>query len=940
VRASRVTHHEEPDLTQSQKAWHAMDVQAVSSYWESDLRAGLASDEVQARRARLGENRIPEPPRPSAILQFLSGFADPLVGALLVAAVIAASVAISEGGSAPWITRFSDTIAILLIVLINGVLGFLQERRAEQALDALQKMAAPNAKVLRDGVVAVLPAAALVPGDIVELEAGDSIPADLRLADTREFAVEEAALTGESTPVEKNAAQSLAEESTLAERATMAYMGTSVTRGRARALVVQTGPFTELGRIGALIRATEREETPLEQRLERFGKQILVACLAISVALFVIGILRGGQAWTVLLLTAVSLAVAAIPEGLPAITTITLALGMQRMAQRGAIVRKLPAVETLGSATVICSDKTGTLTQNAMTVRLVETADALLDVTGEGYAPAGRFEQKGAAVTALSPVVTRLLETSAICNGATVDTSGAVPKVIGDPTEAALVVLARKGGAERAALLEGGEVERELPFDSDRKRMSVVVRDAQGARRAHVKGSPDILLPLCTHVLRADGRVPLGAEERARLIARNEAHASQALRVLALADRDDPDASDPESGLTFLGFAAMIDPPRPEVKVAVSDCHRAGIQVVMITGDHKLTAVAIARELGFWHDDSLAMTGEELEATDDQQLMGNVHRVAVFARVTAEQKLRIVRALKRRGNVSAMTGDGVNDAPALREANIGIAMGKGGTDVAREAADMVLADDNFATIVQAVREGRAIFRNIKKFIFFLNSSNAGLVAAVIASTFFDDTIRFALTPLQLLWINLVTNGLPALALGVDPPVHGLMSEPPRPVSEGLLSLKDLLATLAVGVVMGGAALGLYLLPDYAPQIFPAGLSRDEMLAHARTMAFTLLAVSPLFHAFSCRSEYESIFKVGLFSNTFLLGAVATSAGVHLITLFVPPLHGIFRTHSMTNTEWAVVLGLAVLPVPLFELWKLLGPKPPTPPRASVVPGPA
>ena len=922
-------------MTQAQRPWHAMNVQAVGSYWDADLRSGLKSSEVAAKRARLGENRIPEPPKPNAILQFLSGFADPLVGALLVAAVVAASVAISEGGEGPWFARFSDTLAILLIVIVNGVLGFLQERRAEQALDALQKMAAPNAKVVRDGAIAVLPAAALVPGDIVELEAGDSIPADLRVFETRNLTIEESALTGESTPVEKHGDRALTEEAPLAERVTMAYMGTSVTAGRARAVVVQTGPFTELGRIGALIRSTEREETPLEQRLEKFGKQILVVCLAVSVALFVIGILRGGQTWTVLLLTAVSLAVAAIPEGLPAITTITLALGMQRMAQRGAIVRKLPAVETLGSATVICSDKTGTLTQNAMTVRLAETAEDVFAVTGEGYEPTGEFRLDGARVEKLPTTLVRLLATATLCNTAVVDTSGPTAKVVGDPTEAALITLALKGGVQREALLGAVEIESELPFDSDRKRMTIIVKGNDGKRVAHVKGSPDSLLPLCTHVLRAEGRVVLTETERERLLARNEEHAAKALRVLALAERENPDHSAPESGLTFLGFAAMIDPPRPEAKLAVAECHRAGIQVVMITGDHKLTAIAIARELGFWHDDSLAMTGAELEATEDQQLMGLVHRIAVFARVTAEQKLRIVRALKRRGNVSAMTGDGVNDAPALREANIGIAMGQGGTDVAREAADMVLADDNFATIVHAVREGRAIFRNIKKFIFFLNSSNAGLVVAVIAGTFFDDTLRFALTPLQLLWINLVTNGLPALALGVDPAVPGLMSERPRPVSEGLLSVKDVIGTLAVGVVMGGAALGLYLLPDHAPQVFADGLTRDQMLGHVRTMAFTLLAFSPLFHAFNCRSEVDSIFRVGLFTNKFLIGAVAASGAVHLITIFVPPLHAIFRTDMMTGVEWAIVLGLSVLPVPLFELWKLVAPKPLPAARTSV-----
>ncbi|MBN2194986.1 MAG: HAD-IC family P-type ATPase [Polyangiaceae bacterium] len=911
------------DLAQLDRPWHAMNVQAVGAEWQANPADGLKGADIPARRTRAGENRLSTPPKPRAILRFLAGFADPLVGALLLAGVIAAAVALNAGGDGPWFLRFSDPIAILLIVVVNGVLGFLQERRAEQALGALQRLAAPTAKVVRDGTVVVLPAAELVPGDIIELEAGDSVPADVRLFETHGFTVEEAALTGESTPTDKDGDRELPKATPLAERVTMAYVGTSVTRGRARGFVVHTGAFTELGRIDALIRSTPRDATPLEQRLARFGKQILAVCLALSAALFVLGVLRGGQAWTVLLLTAVSLAVATIPEGLPAITTITLALGMQRMAARGAIVRKLPAVETLGSATVICSDKTGTLTQNAMTVRLVETAQEILSVTGQGYLPEGAFERDHDRVETLPAAVVRLLSTGTLCNTAQLDTSGPTPAIVGDPTEAALVALALKGGIDRRSLLAEAELESELPFDADRKRMTVIVKGKDQKRVAHVKGSPDVLLPLCTHVLLADGRAELGDAERTRLLARNEVHAKQALRVLALADRDDPDAEDPEHELTFLGFAAMIDPPRPGVKAAIAECQRAGVRVVMITGDHQLTAAAIARELGFWSDDTIAMTGAELDDTDDARLLELVPRVAVFARVSAEQKVRIVRALKRGGNVAAMTGDGVNDAPALREANIGIAMGLGGTDVAREAADMVLADDNFATIVHAVREGRAIFRNITKFIFFLNSSNAGLVVAVVGGTFFADTVRFALTPLQLLWINLVTNGLPALALGMDPAEPSLMDEKPRPVREGLFSIRDLLATLAIGTLMGGSALSLYLLPDLAPQVFAAGMTRDQMLAHTRTMAFTMLGFAPLFHAFSCRSRVDSLLRGGLFTNRALLGAVAASAAVQLVTVLVPPLHAIFRTHSMSLSEWSVVIGLSVLPVPLVELGKLL-----------------
>lgn len=901
--------------------WHALTPGSVADALQTELGPGLPGTAIAKRREAHGENRLPEPQRPSAILQFLSGFADPLVGALIVAAAIAATVAATTPSSEPWLLRFSDTIAILLIVLVNGVLGFLQERRAEQALDALQRMAAPSARVVRDGAMSILPADELVPGDIVELATGDSIPADLRLVETHDLSLDEAALTGESTPVDKCAERALAEGVPLAERVTMAYLGTSVTRGRARAVVVQTGPFTALGRIGALLHAAKREVTPLEQRLARFGRQVLIVCVTLSVVLFVLGFVRGGQPWTLLLLTAVSLAVATIPEGLPAITTITLALGMQRMALRGALIRKLPAVETLGSATVICADKTGTLTQNAMTVRIVETADEVYEVTGEGYAPTGELRRGGVRVEELPDVLRRLLTTGALCNTAQVETRGTELRVFGDPTEAALLTVALKASIARAALLSEGELETELPFDADRKRMSVIVKGKDGRRMAHVKGSADSLLPRCTHVRHGDRRLPLTDAERAHLLARSEAHAEQALRVLVLAEREDPDATAPEQELTFLGFAAMLDPPRPEAKAAVAECAAAGVRVVMITGDHQLTATAIATALGFWHADSRFLAGTDLDAMDDEQLAAQVGGVTIFARVTAEQKLRIVRALKRGGDVAAMTGDGVNDAPALHEANIGIAMGRSGTDVARDAADMVLADDNFATIVEAVREGRAIFRNIKKFIFFLNSSNAALVVAVIVGTFFADTMRFALTPLQLLWINLVTNGLPALALGLDPPDPGQMAEPPRPVGEGLLSARDVVGTLAVGLVIGGSALALYLLPTYAPWVFPGELLRDAQLAHVRTMAFAVLGFAPLFHAFNCRSQSDSIFRTGLLGNRFLLAAVAISAAAQLVTVLVPALHPIFRTHALSGTEWAIVLGLSLLPVPLTELWK-------------------
>ncbi len=893
--------------------WHARRLDEALERWDADPAKGLTDEKAAKRRGKLGENVLPSPEKPSAIRQLLSQLADPLVGALLVAAMVSLGVALTAEEEGSVLTRFGDTFAILLIVVVNALLGFFQERRAEKALDALQKMAAPNATVIRGGKKRVVPARELVPGDLLELVAGDAVPADVRLIETHELATEEASLTGESTAVAKNTTGRFEDHTPLAERANMVYLGTTVVRGRARGVVVATGAYTELGRIGTLMREVETVDTPLEDRLNRLGKIILLICLALSALLFVLGLVTGGRSWTVMLLTAVSLAVAAIPEGLPAITTITLALGMQRMAHRGAIVRKLPAVETLGSATIICSDKTGTLTQNAMTVRAVETFEAAYRVQGEGYDARGAIvDADGRAVATPTKALLALGEVAAICNDAAFEATEQGRKVLGDPTEGALLVLAEKLGVDRETVLAKKTIEATRPFDGDRKRMSVVAD-----RVAYVKGSPDSLVERCTHALTEGGVVPLDDAGRRRLLERNEAYAKEALRVLALAMREDPDPEAIESNLVFVGLAAMIDPPRPEVRAAIDECRQAGIRVVMITGDHALTATAIAKELGLWDEESIAMTGVQLADTTEQELDGCIENVAVFARTTAEQKLRLVKALQRRGHVAAMTGDGVNDAPALREAHIGVAMGQVGTDVARDAAEMVLADDNFATIVHAVREGRAIFRNIQKFIFFLNSSNAGLVFAVIVGSFFDWP---QLTPLQLLWVNLVTNGLPALALGVDPPDPSQMQEKPRRPEEGIVGWRDLFGMLLVGSVMGGAALGIMELPDVAPDLV-GGATEAEKLLRCRAMAFTLLAISPLFHAFNCRSRWRSAFSRP-FENRALWLAIAVSGGVHAVTILVPGLHEVFRTHLLSASEWGVVLGLAVLPIPVFEVIKL------------------
>ncbi|HWL86139.1 MAG TPA: HAD-IC family P-type ATPase, partial [Polyangiaceae bacterium] len=745
-------------------------IEKILARLKTDPVRGLTQTEASARLSRDGRNELPEPPKPSALKRFFNQFANPIVLTLLVAAVIALVNGASQEKSGPFLVRFGDAIAIFLIVALNAALGYYQEKRAEAALDALQKMQTPSARVRRDDKVVQLNAVELVAGDILEVEAGDAVPADARLLQTINLATEESALTGESVPVGKDARDRVPSDAPLGDRTNMLFVGSNVVRGKGRALVVATGTRTELGKLSELIRnAGGDRTTPLERKLDQFGKRILLTCLALSVLLFVRGVWKGGRHWHELLLEAVSLAVAAIPEGLPAITTITLALGMQRMAKRGAIVRKLAAVETLGAATVICSDKTGTLTQNEMTVTKVYCGLRTYGVTGVGYDPRGSIiDDDGEVMHTPSKPLRHLLQITALCNNAELDIGDDGNwKAIGDPTEAALLTLSAKGGLPKQSLLPTHQLLKELPFDSDRKRMTILTLDDKGREVVHTKGSADVLLPLCTHFEDEDGIREMTAKERDRIVKELERMSEQSLRVLAVARRvlsspgdsstdlsfaDSqpmmmPAALDLEQSLTFVGLVGMIDPPRPGVKEAVAACATAQVLAVMITGDHKLTAVAIARELGLWDEGSMALTGAELEKLSPEELERRVEHVRVFARVTAEQKLRIVRAFKSLGHVVAMTGDGVNDAPALREAHIGVAMGKNGTDVARQAADMVIADDNFATIVEAVREGRAIYRNIQKFIFFLLSANAGLLVTVFAASFLDVP---PLTPLMIL----------------------------------------------------------------------------------------------------------------------------------------------------------------------------------------------
>jgi len=901
---------------------HREPVDAIIARLGVDAQRGLTEEEAKERLAKDGRNELPPPPKPNWVKRFFSQFANPIVGTLLVAAVIAL-IDGARNTSEPLLVRYGDATAIFIIVALNAVLGFYQERRAEAALDALQKMQVPNARVRREGKVGVVPATELVSGDVLDLEAGDAIPADARLLQTANVAAEESSLTGESVPVGKEANAPVADDAPIGDRANMVFLGTSLVRGRATAVVVATGPRTEIGQLNTLIQSAGQEQTPLEEKLETFGKKILWACLALSALLFLRGMIKGDRTWNELLLEAVSLAVAAIPEGLPAITTITLALGMQRMAAHGAIIRKLAAVETLGAATVICSDKTGTLTQNEMTVRELYASRVTYDVTGTGYDPKGEIRHpKDGPVGDLGKTLRHLLATVALCNNATLEKKDGGWKVVGDPTEGALLTLAAKGKLPRESIT--AQVLKELPFDSDRKRMTVVALDERGRRIVHVKGSADVLVKLCSHFETDEGgRHEITEDDRGEIIAEAERMSGESLRVLAVARRvfaDDAQYSDDhgedelEGQLTFLGLVGMIDPPREGVKEAVAKCAAAHVRAVMITGDHKLTATAIAKELGLWDEGAIALTGGEIEKMSDEALAARVDSVRVFARVTAEQKLRIVKAFKSRGHVVAMTGDGVNDAPALREAHIGVAMGKNGTDVARQAADMVIADDNFATIVEAVREGRAIYRNIQKFIFFLLSSNAGLLVAVFVASFIPKVEP--LTPLMILWINLVTNGLPALALGVDPPDESQMSEPPRKAKTGLLTAREYLGISFVGVWMGACAIACYLWPwpyDAVP----------EGAAGARSIAFSLLAVSPLFHAVNCRSGTASFLSLRPILPRALVGACLVSFGIHLVAVIPPILRPVFRTYPMGAYEWTVLLTLSASIIPAIELMKWL-----------------
>ncbi|MCD4687019.1 MAG: cation-translocating P-type ATPase, partial [Anaerolineae bacterium] len=828
-----------------------------------------------------------------------------------------------------------EAAAISAIVLLNAALGVIQEGQAEEALAALRKLSSPDATVIRDGHQVVIPANDVVPGDMVVLEAGNYIPADVRLTEAVNLKVDEASLTGESVPVDKRIAAQVSENAIIGDRKNMGYMSTTVTYGRGRAVIVSTGMETEIGKIADMIQSTEEEETPLQQRLDQLGRTLSIAALAICflVGVVIFGREAMGDEFELLaaieesLMTAVALAIAAVPEGLPAIVTINLAIGMREMIKRNALIRRLPAVETLGSASAICSDKTGTLTQNQMTAVKLYVGGTTLDIAGQGYAVEGTFRQDGADVDPKQiPDAHKLLLSGLLASDANLEPNTGDNgdgqddfRMIGDPTEGALVVAAAKADLWREATEQQYPRVAEIPFDSTRKRMSTLHNTPDGPGiLVFTKGAPEIVMDYCDTVLQDGAAVPLTDALREQIGSVNQTMASQALRVLAVAERkldavpDDPTSDEVEQQLTLIGLVAMIDPARPEVALAVEKAREAGIRTVMVTGDYPDTARAIAKQIGLLREGGKVVHGAEIEQMSDEALAAMIDDVDVFARVSPEHKVRIVEACRARDHVVAMTGDGVNDAPALKRASIGVAMGITGTDVSKETADMVLTDDNYVSIVSAVEQGRVIYSNIRKFVYFLLSCNLAEIAVIFFATIAG--APSPLTPIQLLWLNLLTDGAPALALGLEKGDPDIMDYPPRPPQEPIINrdmkIGMLLQTIIITVVtLAAFAIGHSLKPG-----------DDWMLA--RTMAFVTLSASELLRAYTARSEFYALHKIGIFTNKFMQYAVVASIVLLLAVIYVPFLRDIFDTVTLSLEHWGYMLPLIVLPSVVAELTKV------------------
>lgn len=911
---------------------------AVLQQLESDPARGLTTPDAQARLARFGKNELPPAPPDPAWRKFLAQFQNPLTTLLLAATVISfIAWVIEQEGGLPY-----ETITILAIVILNAVLGYVQENRAEQAVAALQAMSAPTARVLRDGAAQTIHANEVVPGDILLIEEGDTLPADARVLESIALRAAESALTGESTSVSKDS-EPIPDEVGVGDQSNMVLSGTAVTSGRGRAVVTATGAATEIGKIAGTLQEQKEEPTPLQKELDYVGSLLGKIVIAIAVAMGLTLFVANREARSLanlidILLLAVSLAVAAVPEGLTAITTIVLSLGMARMAKRNVIVRKLNAVETLGSTTVICTDKTGTLTKNEMTVRAVMVPQGRVDLTGTGYEPTGEMQQNDMALTdeTMRDQVQRTLRFAALANNATLVEQDGRWTIQGDPTEGALLVAARKAGIGENDLQARYQRIGEVPFSSERKMMSAVLTDATREERIAVasKGAPDILLSRCASERVGAEERPLTPDRRREILSVIDGLAQQALRTLGVAyrylDRDTVTgamAEEQEEQLVWLGAVGMMDPPREEAREAVRLAKKAGVRSIMITGDHPTTATAIGQELGIIGEGEQAVTGAQLQKTNEDHLRQLVERVSVFARVAPEHKLRIVRALKANGAIAAMTGDGVNDAPALKAADIGVAMGITGTDVSKGAADMILTDDNFASIVAAVEEGRSIFANIQKFLRYLLSSNIGEVLVMFFGVLLGtrlgllpDEGSHIVVPLlatQILWINLLTDSGPALALGVEPPDPDVMSKPPRNPGTSVITRTMWFDIFFVGVIM---MFGTLAVMDYS---LPGGwlAGKNGTMAYAQTMAFTTLVFFQLFNAFNARSDELSAFT-GLFSNAWLWLAVGVSALLQIAVIYIPFLQTAFSTVPLAPEDWLLCIVVSSTVLWLRELVKI------------------
>jgi len=921
---------------------HGKPIEELVSGFQTHLERGLTRQEAQERLGKFGPNELTERPRPGFFALLWDQFNNYLVIILIIAALV--SLALGE---------YVDSIAIMFIVVLNAVVGVIQESKAEQALAALKKMSAPNAQVIRDGHQITIQGREIVGGDIVLLEAGNYVPADLRLVESVNLKIEEASLTGESVPVEKKAAVVLDKDIPLGDRKNTAFMGTLITYGRGKGLVTGTGMNTQIGLIAEMIQSFEAEDTPLQKKLEHLGKVLGTACLAICALVFVYGLFRDTHLADALnsgflnyleaekkdiinlFMTAVSLAIAAVPEGLPAIVTICLALGMQRMIKHHALIRKLPAVETLGCATVVCSDKTGTLTQNQMTVVQGWAGGKRFRITGEGYSPNGEFFAGTEPFDPRTdPDATLLFHGALVCNDAKLeersDEEGKRSwQIIGDPTEGAMVVAAAKSGYRRGELEKALPRIQEIPFDSDRKRMATIHSHDGGEAQASVsgfsyppvfafvKGAPDVILDLCGDRLESGQAVGLTEDTRKAILEQNRDMAGNALRVLAVAYRplqEVPAVVSPETvekDLIFIGLLGMIDPPRPEVVEAIKVANGAGLKSVMVTGDYKDTAEAIARDIGLLTPGGLVLTGPEIEKLSDEELAAKTDKLDVCCRVSPQHKTRIVDAFKARGHVVAMTGDGVNDAPALKRANIGVAMGITGTDVAKQTADMVLTDDNFASIVAAIEQGRIIYSNIRKFVYFLLACNVGEILIIFTAMLVGMPIP--LRPVQLLWLNLVSDGAPALALGLEKGDPDIMKHPPRSPKEPIINRDMAIGIGVIGVVDAIAILTVFYL---ALQRYPGHLEA------AQTMAFVALCTSEMIRAFTARSEYHSVFSIGVFSNRWMIWAVGVSFLLVLMVVYVPFLRPFFDTVPLTAGDWLFMLPFFFASPVAMELLKI------------------